>query len=122
MLTGLQAFGGLFIDQQAAADIALDKRRVFLDILKEAALIPRTPRAAALGPLDEYIIDEPNPNVQNDISLGSKFTFHRWLRRVRKHDKYFPTFYFPSNFAGPDLVFVSGIDKKTRGGYSALFK
>lgn len=31
--------------------------------------------------------------------------FHEWLRRVRE-DEPFPTFYFPSIHAGPDIVFV----------------
>lgn len=32
--------------------------------------------------------------------------FHEWLRNVRTDHEYFPDFFFPSNNAGPDIVFA----------------
>lgn len=47
---------------------------------------------------------QPDEGLPSDIPLGYELSYHKWLRRIRKH-RYFPTFYFPSNVAGPDIVF-----------------
>lgn len=47
---------------------------------------------------------EPSPELESDLTIGSTITFHEWLRRVRDGE-FFPTFHFPSTYAGPDIVF-----------------
>jgi hypothetical protein len=111
----VQAFGGLLSKEDGIAHMAPKKRESFLKILDKAAAIPRSDEplhrptiSACLGSLEKYTIDQPNQNIKNDVSLGSpKLKFHAWLGRILhpERKKYFPTFFFPSNQAGPDIVF-----------------
>ena len=58
----------------------------------------------AIQGYDRYILEEPLPELESDITLGSTITFSEWLYRV-EHEEFFPTFHFPSTYAGPDIVF-----------------
>lgn len=45
------------------------------------------------------------PECHDDADLGKQISFNNLLRQVR-HKKYFPSLYFPSAFAGPDVVLM----------------
>ena len=45
------------------------------------------------------------PECHDDVNLGTPTNFNNWLRQVRRGN-YFPPLYFPSTFAGPDVVFI----------------
>lgn len=83
--------------------------RYLLSALGDAVLThrfshPQQADKVNLGPLDEYTLEQSSSRGVDGIALGSKIEFHQWLQYVLKGD-FFPTFYFPSNIAGPDLVF-----------------
>ena len=64
--------------------------------------------------LDEYELEEsPKLMHESTINLGLEIKFAEWLYRVR-NGAYFPTFYFPSTFAGPDIVFCLKSRTSTR--------
>lgn len=99
-------FGGLLLKEQGATYIEPPERKEFLDILNDKTFIPRfhTSPRHSISSLAEYTILQPNEGRERDFPYGNDLSFHGWLQRIRR-DRYFPTFYFPSNAAGPDIVF-----------------
>lgn len=55
--------------------------------------------------LADYSLHTPAPHAPQRHSLGKSLDFHIWLQCIRE-ETFFPTFYFPSTFAGPDIVFT----------------
>jgi hypothetical protein len=109
ILTVVQSLGGLFFQSSTGVQISQNSRREFLAELSQAHFIPHDDdhrsSTPTLGNIDEYTLEEsPTPKHESDLTLGSVIEFSQWLYRV-KEGKFFPTFYFPSTFAGPDIVF-----------------
>lgn len=57
-----------------------------------------------LKDIDQYTLREPSIMLENPYTPGDTITMSDWLYRVRKKE-FFPTFHYPSTFAGPDTVF-----------------
>ena len=104
-----QAFGGLLRQERSVLQISPVRSFDLLRALGNADLIPRVhkPRPASpetLGPLEGFSLLHSASRAMDGVALGRKIEFHQWLQNVRQGE-FFPTFYFPSNAAGPDIVF-----------------
>ena len=87
----------------------MEARELFRGKISQANFIPAQSHTCTqvLGKIqqyEEYELEEALPELNSDLTLGSTITFAQWLRRVR-NGLFFPTFYFPSTSAGPDIVF-----------------
>ena len=104
-----QAFGGLLRHEESILQTSPDRSYDLLSALRNADLISRVckPQPASLeklGPLDGFSLERSASRAVDRNVLGEKIEFYQWLQNVRRV-KFFPTFYFPSNVAGPDIVF-----------------
>ena len=97
------------LHQDSIFQISPRRRYELLSALGDADLIHRFSDLQQagkykLGPLDDYTLEQSSSRGVDGIALGSKIEFHQWLQCIWKGN-FFPTFYFPSNIAGPDIVF-----------------
>ncbi|KAL9609072.1 MAG: hypothetical protein Q9167_006137 [Letrouitia subvulpina] len=103
------SLGGLFSQSSDGLRLSFKARESFREKIGRAKFIPTNNHSCTqvLGNIlsyDGYTLEEASPELESDLTLGPIITFSEWLRRVRD-GKFFPTFHFPSTFAGPDIVF-----------------
>ncbi|MCJ1468434.1 hypothetical protein MMC07_007062 [Pseudocyphellaria aurata] len=118
VLMKMQSIGGLFYRPQSGPRFSVDTRNVLLEKLSledsigcDGALGKAT-TLPSIELLNEYdLLSFAGPRMDADQGYGDELKFDQWLRLVRIYDpdkasnEFFPTFYFPSVFAGPDIVF-----------------
>ena len=106
----VQAFAGLLLEKT----IYPNRRYAILNHLQYARSIHRR-RAhdRVLGTLEDWVLVKPTLPRDEEVKLDRQINFDEWLGYVRK-GKFIPAVYFPSNFAGPDIVFFIGQKHSSR--------